>query len=475
MTEEPRPTPVPLPVTPPGPAGGGSSPGSTWRTRLLIALVAVIVIAVLAGCAVLGARFAIDTLIRAEEAASKTSPSAEEYVPEEPATGKGSPAQSVALPKVAWFGNDRYLAIQTSRNVVDGTRNVSIPQVIVWDRTTGTDEIVGDYVLVGAEKAYPRIYLHSEPTEDDVYGDPYADSGERPPLDQYDDMFDDPPWEFFVWAPGKTPETIEETRISWSPWKGPGNSSVEAVINADDGAAPIDLYFSTGGERTQADTYGFFSCEPVGWSPSGKYFAVVTLQDAFADFYEQYDALANATMLRSMQNRVLVYSAADGEVVYDVPLGTARATSVSSAVMWDSSTDMLYHQVVDSPSGAPFTNVVSANLVAVDVKGAKAATRTVDVPASWLPGTWSFLGTQRDSARVVDPSGSTYAVWRLSRGTLAEDGTLEAPSEVVSMAAARDGALARLYRAGSGAEAPLRCDLSESILGPARTIWQEDE
>jgi len=426
------------------------------------------VVAVLAGCAVIGSS-AARSMYRSLNTLSETVVQTEPYYPATPPT---SPPQVAANPKLAWFGNDRYLAIQTSRNLVQNAQNVPVPQVIVWDRETKTSEVVGDYVLVGAERAFPRIYLNSA-SGDDEWGDPYAGMDERPPYDQYDDLFDDMPYDFFAWSPGQKPALLDDDTVSWSPWKGSGKSSVEAII--DNGSSPINLFFSTGGERIKANTYGFFSCEPVGWSPSGAYFAVVTLQDAYSEFYQQFDALADAALLQSMQNRVLIYSAADGTVVYETPLGTGRAASVSSAVMWDSTSDMLYHQVIDSPPGEPFTQVTGARLAAVDLTGAKPTTLTVGIPDTWQPGDWSFLGTQSAGALIIETTGESRAVWRISSGVLSRVGTLDLPPGTVSLAAARDGAVAWLYASSTAEDAPLVCAFSERIQGSAHPIWEEDE
>lgn len=475
MTEEIQPTPTlaPMPVTGTNDAPGAKPPRNPWPRRLLIGCGALFVIAALTGCAVFGAWYA-RFLYENRDVAAAVAPVAAQppYVPAETPSSSSSPPMSEAKPKVAWFGSDRYLAIQTSHDTILGTQMVPVPRVIVWDRETGRSEVVGDYVLVGVEKAHPTIYLHAE-SDLSAYGDPYFGADERPPYDQYDDLFDNEPWEFYSWSPSHLPSMLGGSRISWSTWKGPGKNSVEAVVNADNGAAPIDLFFSAGGERIQANTYGFFSCEPVGWSPSGAYFAVVTLQDAYSEFYQQFDALADAAMLQALQNRVIVYSAADGKVVYEVPLGTGRAASVSSAVMWDSSSDVLYHQVLDSQSRKPFTEITNVRLVAVDLTGAKSDIRMVGIPETWRPGGWSFIGTQRDGARVLEAADGSPVVWRLLNGTLTKEGPLDLPAGVVSLAVARDGALARLSPAELGDDAPLQCEFSESIHGPARVIWKD--
>lgn len=466
MTEEPEPLPVPLPLVQPGMA----APRNPWPRRLLIGCGISLVIAALAGCSVFGAWFA-RSLYENRDVAAQVAPvtTPTPYVPAETAP---SPPMSEAKPKVAWFGADRYLAIQISRDTLEGTKKIPVPQVIVWDRESGESTVIGDYVLVGAERAYPRLYLSSE-LNNEANSDLYSGMTERPPLDQYDDMCDDLSYEFVAWTPDGGTTVLDAEEVTWSPWIGPGGRRVDAVIDTGNASAPVNLYFTVGDERIPVDATGFLSCEPIGWSPSGKYFAVATLLDPWSEYYQQFDELEELSMIDSIQNHVVVFSTATGEAVYDVPLGTVRAASVSGTIMWDASSDLLYHQVLNSPKTAPFTKTAEAKFIAVDLTSQTPVARTLTIPATWSPGDWQCLGTQKDSARVVREVGFKRTIWRVSKGTITEEGTLDMPVGASPMSASRDGALAWLSPVSLDDASPMQCTLSDSIFGSTRVIWKD--
>ncbi len=459
-----QPTPVPIPLTPP--ERGGRKDPEIARRAWAIGIAAVFVLGALAGCAILGFRVASRTFN--EMLADGRIPTPPVLVPGGPMAGGEASVPTVASrPQLVWFGDDGYLAIQSTQ--------AGKPHVSVWERETGSMTEIEDCVLVGVEKGYPRIYMTRQ-VDDGLYGGPYEGLQGGPLPDQHNDPFYESAWgQLASWSPKEGVveygETFGGPDIEWEPWVGPEDRTVEASFDAGNASAPMNMYFATGKNRVKANAFSFISCEPIGWSPSGRYFAVLTLASHFDSYFVGESSYLDETSLNSIMNRIVVYSTADGKPIYDVPLGRARPKSVSSAAMWDAASDVLYHQLLDAPPDAPFTEITAARLVQADFVTGKPVTKELKLPAGWRPGSWECLGTQKESARLVHFDGDKAVIWRLSRGGFAEEGTIDSADGIIDLAPTRESGLARLIESDEG----IHCELSDRMLEPGISIWQESK
>lgn len=315
-----RPTPLPLEVTATRPPAPGS------RTSTIAVVVVLVLLFACCSCVVvftaLGARYGEQMGSRALDALV--------------------PQFWGGVPRLYWTGNGRYAVAQTSdvRITSSAGRMRESASVCVWDSRTAESVTLEDYRIVAVESAAPRLWLVRDEPErpsDSLDGAAFG-------CDQACDAVDEPVSDLLVWdvsVPGSSPES--PTDFEWAPWPGSGGWSAQCIVDPRRGSNPSSVAFQRDGQRIEArlptDTVTF---HPLGWSPSGRHFAVIALTpldefDHFADWTSLERARAKSTA------RVVVLSAETGEAVANEGLGSIDVTAdLRHRAMWSEHEGVLF-------------------------------------------------------------------------------------------------------------------------------------
>lgn len=339
----------------------GGSTGSRLRSSRFVVLVSLLVLAVgLAACGVQD---------KAEPAKGAS---------QEP---KGAPKAAAA---VGWAGNGRYALVQFPESTKVG----------VYDTATGTGRIVEGFRLIGAERAAARAWL-------------VPDDGVVTAADVFGDAIDSLPPQLFAWDLSdlnNDPDAEVESR--WKKWEGPGTYDAFVEISVIKGGSPNRVFLNN--KKQQGDGFkaslpeGVSTFEPVGFSPSGDFFAAVSVLGT-KDGAPEGDQLA------------MIFSAADGSCVASAPIGMAEG--LGTPAVWAPGRDVLLAaRTKDGKSlliavapGKPEQPADKAGLV---------------LPADLGSATnLGFLGMDGDKPVVTDGA----KVWTIGAdGTFADSGAIEA-------------------------------------------------
>lgn len=191
--------------------------------------------------------------------------------------GVGSPAlRDLQTPvSVWWSGNGEYVVAQALDE--DDT-----PKVVIRDVKRGTTRTLKGYRVVGVEPHVPRVWLVPDKRAlHTVY-----ESTEATPqlLDIAWDGTDSAPSELYALRLDTQEDPRSDVDARWTTWTGAAGYSASVEIDINKGSCPGSLRFEKDGSSLNAwsakvptDVATF---EPIGWSPSGLYFAVVSQADA---------------------------------------------------------------------------------------------------------------------------------------------------------------------------------------------------
>jgi hypothetical protein len=257
--------------------------------------------------------------------------------------GSWSPLNSTGVVEsgmrsVWWADGGAYLVAQ----VIDAS---GAPQAVIWSRATGKTRIIKGVQVVGVEPYSPRAWIVTGATPAEL-AKRYQDSPMLP-AEGYD-------------LPSNSAEVLDLSATgtpvpapappAWAPWPGPGGVSAILGVEPTHGVMPSVLAFrAAGGQLTTATPVpGGRSFMPLGFSPSGRYFAYKPLarwsKDAWVDDTETLG--------------VQIVSVQTGRVV--ASMSTTSSDSVGSVgdihSSWDASSDVLYFDDV-----APMTDVNDEN------------------------------------------------------------------------------------------------------------------
>ncbi len=305
------PQPAPLPPQPaPLPLDGGT--GAPRERKKWPWVVGIIVLVLLIGGCV-GAVWLVDQATTSIISDIESNP--EVWFP-------GANAESVA-----WSGNGRY-------GVVQYLRQSMYPSVAVWDSKTGETRTADGYRLLFVESAGAVAWL--EPVTD-------AEAESSASMDGFGDALDHKPARLVAWRLDEDAAPTDNVPAKWHAVPGPGEMIAYLEINPLKGAAPSAMLFNNKASRGEgvkaeipADVNTFV---PVGWSPSGRYFAIEELIDESA--YE--DAMADET---DPTRRLLAFDATTGKLTGDF---TLPATAMyAPAASWTASGDALVWPEVDA-------------------------------------------------------------------------------------------------------------------------------
>lgn len=192
-----------------------------------------------------------------------------EYSPEEKALMRLQTAGSVW-----WTGGGSHAVLQAVGE--DGK-----PTVEVWDRASGKRRTYQHYRVVDVEPEAARLWVvpDSRPVPLGVN----ADSADPRVVDVAGDGVDSLPGELYVIDLKKGGEPRSDLDARWSPWEGSAGYAASVEIDVNKGACPSTLrFYKAGGSlnawsaKVPTDVVTF---EPLGWSPSGEHFAVISQAD----------------------------------------------------------------------------------------------------------------------------------------------------------------------------------------------------
>jgi hypothetical protein len=326
-----RPQPVPLPVTEWNPR---RKPPSPQRRKVFIAIAAAAVVLVfLAGCCLAGPLFL-------EGVGSLLGDGVLKAV---------APRIWSGTPNVYWTGGGQYLVIQSLEVKVTGGRTEVGPLVTVVRLKTGGSVTVPGYRVVSVESAAPRVWLVPDPAPG-VPGTTAANSTPpAPPQHQAFDGWDEPAPLLRVWDVTRPSSTISlPADEQWQPWRGPSGIVARLTVDPSVGSSPARLSFeqtsqppvtaiAPGMHPIPGDARTF---EPVGWSPSGRYFAVVALVRRASDTEDYGPTLQDTKDFAPVQ--ALVYSTSDGSLVASCGVGAVIDKDLRRQVAWGAGNDVLY-------------------------------------------------------------------------------------------------------------------------------------
>ncbi|HEX9093102.1 MAG TPA: hypothetical protein VF902_03885 [Coriobacteriia bacterium] len=330
-----------------------------------------------------------------------------------------------------WTGNGGYAVVQAVG--ADGR-----PVVAVWDRSTSKVRTYAHYRVVGVEPHAPRFWVVPDSR---IVPWSLHDSGEAHVTDIAGDGIDSRPDELYAVRLDEDAKPRSDVDARWAGWSGSAQYAASVEIDINKGACPSTLRFYSAGSSLNAwsakvptDVVTF---EPIGWSPSGLYFAVITQADASATA----DAVAAyvAATKKALADSVATPEAQEGEPT-DIALPPQPTRGADIVVFFAKDGAVAARQPVTVPVLEPN---VGSNLAAWSVTsdllsyfgqaGGRAAfgavaslveTRPTD-PFAWVssapPSSAWFAGSDPDGLLVgrvegSDTTGWETRVWKVGDG-----------------------------------------------------------
>lgn len=237
---------------------------------------------------------------------------------------------SAGAPAVSWAGDGRYAVVQFYKES-------RYPSVMVWDSQSEETRVLDGYRVLFAETAAPVVWL--EPVT-------AREVDQSTWFDGLSDSLDHVPARLMAWRLDDGSEPSARVPSKWRPIPGPGGYVAYPEISVLKGAGPSALWFNnaaSSGEGVKvAIPESTVSFSPVGWSPSGKYFAIEELSREEDVVFPGYTETSPAPV------RLLV--------VFDVITGKVSTTAelpatavVGPGAVWDAAQDRLYWPVEPDP------------------------------------------------------------------------------------------------------------------------------
>jgi hypothetical protein len=182
-----------------------------------------------------------------------------------------APDPPVGVQAMKWAGGDRYVVVEYASTGVDATTSV-----IAWDSKTGIATKVDGFRLVATETSSTQVWLARAartPTQTDGLSfsanSPWDEPSWGPPNS-------DGPGDAYAWDaahPERQPEYSGLPR--WETWPSPDSrTAAHLSVDPEVGLWPGSLAFDIRSALTDAYVSDGRTFLPVGWSPSGRYFAV---------------------------------------------------------------------------------------------------------------------------------------------------------------------------------------------------------
>ncbi|MBE0476514.1 MAG: hypothetical protein IBX62_05395 [Coriobacteriia bacterium] len=165
---------------------------------------------------------------------------------------------------VWWAGDGAFVVAQLT--AADG-----VPHALAFDmRSRGAPDVQEGKRVVAVEPHSPRVWLVP-----DEGGGSVEDLS-----DLAGDLRDSPPRRLLMWDLGAGDDPTDDVESRWRPWPGPGGTTAFLEVDVLKGALPSRLLLqpsdgSTEGTRV-ALPEAVTTFEPLGWSPSGEWFALAS-------------------------------------------------------------------------------------------------------------------------------------------------------------------------------------------------------
>jgi hypothetical protein len=370
--------PAPLPVpTPPPPAP------TRWR-RVLYAVLALVIV----GQCALGVRYAFKALD-----AVFGGPESETVLDQDVAV-----AGSGYLTVARTTGDGRYVVVQHATAA-------GVPVVVAIDVAAGHSRVLEGYRALFVEPVAPVVWIEKVDPEAGLTADGLGDT------------FDHVPEQLLVWRLDERAPHEAPSEQRWEPIAGPGGVSAFLTGDGTLGAGPSRLAFGpTGGSPSTTEALGAVSAErtlvPVGWSPSGRWFAVEEL------LLEDPDEIAARPAAYRPVRMIHVVDPSTGRPVssQEVP-----ALGLAPAAMWDPNEDVLVWiepSWSSDPASSTSDGTWSASLqivrLAVSADGATKLsldddTSRIDATVLAMPTAWGPLGAS-EHGMVWWVGGSVYRI-----------------------------------------------------------------
>ncbi|PKQ36850.1 MAG: hypothetical protein CVT59_10710 [Actinobacteria bacterium HGW-Actinobacteria-1] len=442
------------------------------RKRGIVIAVVVLVVLALCGCA------CVATAISLSLAAKSTSTDSAET--KNTGVWNGDPA-------AFWCGDGRYAVVQTTELGLRGFRPQQKPVVVVIDKTTRATRVMRDMRVVSVEVSSPVVWL--VPDAAGPLPDTW-DAGARAVLgaNQAWDSWDDPEGDLITWdLSTDTTTSIDPLKGgAWQPWTGPAGVSVVGEIDPQTGAAPWILEFTVPGQAQPVEWYApdASTFEPLGWSPSGRYFAVVTLLPAYAAADEPQLLSRDEAILEGEQ-KLLIIDTEDGSISASMSVGLARPNRLRSHVAWDDDEDFAYC-AVSWANGAEADSGYDYDLMCLPADGSEAysaydtSTLNVQERPGRLPDIFDrfpwITGSFGGPASFVQRLDSGVHVWTAGGdGAMTELVTL--PANVLpAIAVAPDGTTVALAPPPTAPAAPGRAVMGQVLFASpsenAKVVWE---
>lgn len=324
----------------------------------------------------------------------------------------GMDSGSTGVMVTEWADSGRHAVVEYVSAGADGTSSV-----VAWDSQTGESTKVDGYRVVATEPSSTQVWLTRAVSDTDDIGE--SDSPWQEPSWGGAPEGDGPGilWRWDTASPGTPPSQVASG--SWEPWTGSAGSAAVLFVDPSVGLWPNRLKFrSDEGTVTAKVPGGEGTFLPIGWSPSGRYFAVID-PDTWS----------------GPGSSVTILNAADGTVAasYETTDG-ADLTSVEhlDGAAWDAASDTLW--VATSTSNESDDGSVSevdsedlslkVALFSLEASGTRTPLRAI--PSSWSTAINGprVLGGVAGGVLVAIEAPDAVAVWKTGNGTAAEVGSL---------------------------------------------------
>lgn len=402
-------------------------------------IVAAVVLVLLIGAFVGGALLADETIV----------PLVDSYF-DDPGS-LGGEIGLVGMDQAVWSGNGAYGVIQYHRDY-------TYPSVAVWDRKTGATRTLDGYRVLFVEPYAPVVWM--EPVTDEQADDSAS-------VDGLGDALDHRPARMVAWRLDDGSEPTDNVPAKWGAWPGPVDSVAYLEISPLKGVGPSALLFNNkashgeGVKGALPESTGTFI--PVGWSASGRYFAVEELVDE--ESMTTSGTAGDSAETTATPRNVIVFDATTGEVSAIEPL--PLFSDSAPIAMWDGTADRIFWLAKSDPD-SEFASVGIRSMTATGPAGDAFADLGWGVPAGYRDiYTASVLGW--------DPEGPLFAVdgdiWRLTSDGPAQLGMLYPQSGVWHPAGGLLAVTTEFSSDDGGIEWP-EAQLTDIHGGDRKTIWK---
>jgi hypothetical protein len=298
---------------------------------------------------------------------------------------------------VAWSGNGRYAIVEYRGVGADATSSV-----ISWDSQTGKTRKIDGFRLVAVEPSSTQVWVTRAPDEssdESLLSEDEGDWSYESPWEypSYGGPLTDGPGTAWSWDAAADGAPEMRTSPEWMPWAGPDKTIARLSVWQSAGLWPMSLEFERpDGDIVYADTpEDLNTFLPIGWSPSGRYFAI---RDGGGEPI------------------AFIIDAWTGKVVaeFEDP-GTTSAydwADMSGGAAWDPVEDVVWFSVTEWPNDSTSSTKLRFERLSVD--GTQSAFDGVPKAWSVLSGEPALLGTDGSGLIVSTWDEDGLDIWRLN-------------------------------------------------------------